>query len=183
MDVSIQPERQLVRALPITDGAQADVEQPGGLGVASERIDEIRDGLHGRPRYFTTREPVKVHDTGIFRDGETGNNLKVDGGNQTPETSPVRVAERLSRIAAVLKVKPAEFVARVGKGPPSWTAWTGGKNNATPKPPGVVTAIQICEAFGVTLDYIFRGKYDGLEHQMALKLRRAAEPPALDRAS
>lgn len=64
----------------------------------------------------------------------------------------------------------AEFAKVAGLAVNTYNQWEQGK-----KRPDVAGATRICEAHGLTLDYIYRGKADGLPVAIWKRLKPAAQ--------
>lgn len=95
----------------------------------------------------------------------------------TPEQRAARdamrrnVGERLRWVREVLGMSQREFGRRAGLGSNTYNQVELGL-----KMPSIEMAIAICDAHGLTLDYIFRGDTGDLKHSVAegIKILRAA---------
>lgn len=83
----------------------------------------------------------------------------MDSGPTENVSSAERVAERLERLRLAFGLKKVEMARRLRMGQSTWSNWMRGRDGPTRL--GVVMAIRVCEEFGVTLDYLYRGKLDG----------------------
>jgi transcriptional regulator with XRE-family HTH domain len=94
-------------------------------------------------------------------------------GRNGPQAA--EIGRRLRRLRELLNLTQAEIGARVGVSASSWNHYEQG-NNAPLWP----TAERIASAFGVTTDWIYRGRIDGLSINMWRLLAGRAnggEPP------
>ena len=80
------------------------------------------------------------------------------------------IAGRLERTRLALDLTQTEFCARCGIARNTYNQWKQGKNR-----PELDKAILVCDAFGLTLDWIYLGDPSCLPHQIAVKLQT---PPA-----
>ena len=81
-------------------------------------------------------------------------------------TSPTAIGLRLRLTREVLNLTQAEFADRCGIARNTYNQYEMGKN--TPK---LLFAIDICDRFGLTLDWIYRGDPSGLPYKVADDLR------------
>ena len=82
------------------------------------------------------------------------------------EMSPRRVARRVIALRKALQLSKSEFDDRVGIDRSSFSKIEQGE-----KPLKVSMGFSICEHFGVTLDYIYRGQIHQLPEPLAAKIR------------
>lgn len=90
-----------------------------------------------------------------------------------PDSLPAIAARLLATRLALGYEKQKDFAAKAGVSPTAYNNWEGAV-----KRPGVEAAIQLCTAFGLTLDWIYRGDASGLPHGLAIKLLEAARRQA-----
>jgi transcriptional regulator with XRE-family HTH domain len=79
------------------------------------------------------------------------------------------LGRRLRDYREALTMNQAEFAKGAGLAVNTYNQWEQGK-----KRPDVAGAARICDAHGLTLDYIYRGKTDGLPVAIWKRLKRAA---------
>lgn len=90
------------------------------------------------------------------------------------EISPRAIGERLAMLRQVLGLAQYEVAARAGIPPNTYNQYETGVRR-----PSLENAVALCEAFDLTLDWIYRGDPSGLRYQMAdaLKAIRSARTP------
>lgn len=76
------------------------------------------------------------------------------------------IADRLARTRAALGLNQTELCARAGLAKNTYNQWECGHGR-----PGLDYAIQLCEAFGLTLDWIYLGDDSGLRGHLLDRLR------------
>jgi len=81
------------------------------------------------------------------------------------------VARRLGAIFAVLELSPAQVAEAVGCRENAISQWLGG---GTPRLINLTAAVRLCSAYGVTLDYIYRGEFGGMAYDLAQRIRTCA---------
>lgn len=92
--------------------------------------------------------------------------------SEGPEKSAIGERLRLTRQA--LGMQQTEFAASASLRSNTYNQYEKGKNI-----PRIAEAIAICEAHGLTLDWIYRGDASGLRYQLAeaVKALRSARTP------
>lgn len=76
-------------------------------------------------------------------------------------------AERLRLTRMVLDLPQGKFAARAGIAQNTYNQYEAGKRF-----PDYVSCIRLCETYGITMDWIFRGVGAGLPYDLLLKLRQ-----------
>lgn len=91
--------------------------------------------------------------------------------DENPEHSKQAIGERLLLTREALGLRQGAFGARALISASTYNQWEMGV-----KRPAVENAIALCEAFDLTLDWIYRGDPSGLRYQTAeaIKALRAA---------
>jgi len=86
---------------------------------------------------------------------------------QTPiHTRSVRaIAERLLKTQHALGLNQRQLCARAGIATNTYNQWVKAKGR-----PDLDEAFKLCDAFGLTLDWIYFGDPSGLPHALAIKL-------------
>lgn len=104
------------------------------------------------------------HALGIVTDCELGSDV---GVKQTRKD----VVDRLRALPDAFEISDAELCRRIGIKPTAWANYVAydGKRKLPVK-----IAIDLCDEFNVTLDWIFRGKTALLPKEILRKLRRIA---------
>jgi transcriptional regulator with XRE-family HTH domain len=87
---------------------------------------------------------------------------------QSAKTIGARLAET-REILGEKGLKPADICKAIGIGANAWSQFETGKRRITLR-----VAHRLCETYGLTLDWIYRGDPSGLPLRVATKLRRAA---------
>lgn len=85
--------------------------------------------------------------------------------DKTPHTA---VTHRLVLLRHWQAESAAEFCRKAGISTSAWNNYETGDRRIN-----VDTAILLCERFGVTLDWIYRGRIAGLPHELMTFLDRA----------
>ena len=80
------------------------------------------------------------------------------------------VAENLSSVIEASGLSQSKFARRIGVTPSKLGNWLRGENYPDP-----VAMIRVCEAFGVSMDWLYRRKIFGIDASVADCLRAAAE--------
>lgn len=76
------------------------------------------------------------------------------------------IGERLKLVRNVLGYSQLEFCEEAGIAPNTYNQLERGK-----KRPSVENAIALCEAYDITLDWIYRGEMGGLKHKTVQAIR------------
>jgi len=84
------------------------------------------------------------------------------------------VGSRLDATRAALEIDHADMARMLGINPQRWSNYTNGH-----RPISVDLAILLCDRFGLTLDWIYRGRIDGMPVGLADKLRPAPAPASV----
>jgi ribosome-binding protein aMBF1 (putative translation factor) len=99
-----------------------------------------------------------VHTSGIEPRGRVAHNWPMPLTNSS-------IAKRLQLTREALEVSAAELCRRIGCKPNRWSQYEGGERRIT-----LEIADKICEAYGVTLDWIYRGDPSALPSKLHQKL-------------
>ena len=91
---------------------------------------------------------------------------------QLYDKSRPAIASRLKHMLVVENIKAAEFCRRTGVAPNTFTQWIN-----MPQRPDLDLAIQVCEAFEVSLDWIYRGIPKGLPGKYLDRLFNQSQAP------
>ena len=86
-----------------------------------------------------------------------------------PATHIDHIARRLVQTRLSLGLSQAEFGRRAGIAANTLNQWERAKGR-----PGLDQALLLCEAFGLTLDWIYRGDPSGLPFRIASGLQKRA---------
>jgi transcriptional regulator with XRE-family HTH domain len=88
----------------------------------------------------------------------------------TPNPTDIAaIAHRLRATRESLGLKPSEVCRAAGIAPNTYSQW----ESATGRP-SLDQAMKLCDVFGVTLDWIYRGNRTGLPFQLASALTSKA---------
>jgi DNA-binding XRE family transcriptional regulator len=79
------------------------------------------------------------------------------------------IAKRLELTRTVLQLSQSEFADRAGIARNTYNQWEKAKGR-----PQLDGAMALCEAHGLTLDWIYFGEKSGLSYALAQKLNTAA---------
>lgn len=85
----------------------------------------------------------------------------------------VDVARRLKSVRTALGVTQADFSEAAGIGRTAYNQYETGTRLLT-----LAAAMRICERYGVTLDWLYRGDPSGLPHRLFESIRAASPKPA-----
>lgn len=88
------------------------------------------------------------------------------------------IAARLVATREALGLNQRQLCERADLAPNTYNQWERARGR-----PDLDGALALCEAFGLSLDWIYRGDESRLSHELAVKIRaRTAVPPAPRRA-
>jgi transcriptional regulator with XRE-family HTH domain len=79
------------------------------------------------------------------------------------------LARRLELTREALDLNAAQLCKRIGIKENRWSQYESGERRIT-----LEVAEALCDEFGLSLDWIYRGKPDQLPHALRLKIRLAA---------
>ena len=79
---------------------------------------------------------------------------------------PKAIGRRIALAREALGLDQGEFAAGVGKRQSTCSGWETGS-----RPPGLPIAHSLCDKYGLTLDFIYRGVTAGLPGDLETKLR------------
>jgi transcriptional regulator with XRE-family HTH domain len=99
--------------------------------------------------------------------------MRVDMVPMAEPTTTMEVAERLRLTREALRLKQVAICRLTGISTAAWNNAETGDNRL-----GVDQAIALCQATGVTLDWIFRGIRAGLPHAIAQRISELENAPA-----
>jgi transcriptional regulator with XRE-family HTH domain len=95
-----------------------------------------------------------------------------DDDQSNGEERPFKeIGERLRLLREVVGLDQRSFADRAGLAQSTYNQYEMGVRR-----PAIENAIALCEAYNVSLDWIYRGDLGGLRHQLALALSAAIEP-------
>lgn len=89
---------------------------------------------------------------------------------RAPMPEQHEVAFRLAAMFKALGIKPQEAANTAGCGKSTVSQWLG---KGQPRTITLLAAIRLCAEYGVTLDYIYRARFDGMPYDLVQKLRNA----------
>lgn len=101
--------------------------------------------------------------------------MDADRPNQVPrhlaeEMKPDRIGYRLMLLREAHGLRPAEISDMLGIERTYWSRFEGGKRAVSD-----TVAALLVERFGITLDWLILGKWDGLPFELARKMRAVAD--------
>lgn len=102
-----------------------------------------------------------VHETGIAPDAESA----IIHGMQSPRI----IAARLAQTREALGLKAADLCRQTGIAPNAWSQFESGERPITIK-----NAVKLCETYGLTLDWIYRGDAAGLPQRVFQQIKVSA---------
>ena len=86
--------------------------------------------------------------------------------NDTPDKMSIEaIAHRLRATRAALGLEQAPFCRRAGIAPNTYNQFERAKGR-----PSLDMALKLCDAYGLTLDWIYRGDPSGLPYELARSL-------------
>lgn len=91
-----------------------------------------------------------------------------------PDRSVAAIAARLIATREALGLNQAAFCTEAGIARNTYNQWEKAINR-----PQLDYAIQLCEKFGLTLDWIYRGIPSRLPHDIAMQLAAAESAPSV----
>lgn len=81
-------------------------------------------------------------------------------------TDKKSVGARLSKLLKVLDLKAADVCKQMNFGANTFSQWQSGDRLIQ-----VYDAMELCYAYGITLDWLYRAHYEGMPYDLALKLK------------
>ena len=88
-----------------------------------------------------------------------------------PNPKLVAIGERLEALRRAFDLTQAEFAGRAGIQQNTYSQYATGKNL-----PRIEFAERICDEYGVTLDWIYRGDVSGMSVNIVNLLKKSAVP-------
>lgn len=79
------------------------------------------------------------------------------------------IGKRLVVTVEALDMKPAELCRQIGVAPNRWSQYARGDRRIT-----LDVAVKLCERYGLTLDWLYRGDASSLPQRLHQKLKIAA---------
>jgi transcriptional regulator with XRE-family HTH domain len=89
---------------------------------------------------------------------------------RNPPDSRTEIAQRLRLTREALGLAQAELCRRTGIRPAAWNNAETGDNRL-----GIDSAMQLCKATGVTLDWIYLGHRGGLPQKLAVEIEKLSK--------
>lgn len=80
------------------------------------------------------------------------------------------VAKRMKALRIAKGYNQVQICADLDLATNTWNQWEKGE-----RAPNLLLAMHICDQYGITLDYIYRGRMEALPEGLAGKIRRALE--------
>jgi len=102
---------------------------------------------------------------------------------RSPRASEIQTAVgiRLAASRSALGLTQEKIAEEIGVGQSTWANWEGGTRLADP-----IAMIRFCDAYNMTMDWLYRGQRGTLPHDLAEKIRqfypRGIEPATKRRA-
>jgi len=87
--------------------------------------------------------------------------------NEVPPWSLRAIADRLVQTRNAISLNQSEFANRAGIAKNTYNQWEQAKGR-----PGLDEAMKLCETYGMTLDWIYRGNPVGLPYEITSELFR-----------
>ncbi len=94
------------------------------------------------------------------------------GSKPDTSRSAVAIGQRLQLIREIAGVTQTQLARRIRVTQGTCSAWESGK-----RPPGLKIANALCDAYNVTLDYIYRNNTAGLPHGLLTEINKRLYPP------
>ncbi len=98
--------------------------------------------------------------------------MAATGSKSDTARSSVAIGQRLLLIREITGLTQAQFARRIRVTQGTCSAWESGK-----RPPGLKIANALCDAYGLTLDYIYRNETGGLERRLLTEIDKRLYPP------
>ncbi|NIA67802.1 helix-turn-helix transcriptional regulator [Pelagibius litoralis] len=159
--------RDSPKRAPVAHRSGRNLEKQGRLGRATERIKNLIN-THHQPLYSRHLNIVKPleHEQISGSDAATIIVMATDA----PTTRNVNaIAERLRVTRDALGLSQAEMCRGSGIATNTYNQWEKGRGR-----PELDKAILICDAYGLTLDWIYLGDSSGLPYRLIEKIRPKA---------
>lgn len=182
-----------VAAIPKTAGAAAGLR---AARKASAKISEYSEGMRPRDFQFETADmprpvmreaaatpPIASRtsstvlstecDYSRFVNMSTVHESAIAGTVETAIIHAVdtvkTIARRLTQSRDALELNAADLCRQISIAPNRWSQYERGDRRIT-----LQIAIKLCERYGLTLDWIYRGDPSGLPQRLATKIKTAA---------
>lgn len=139
----------------------ADMETPASLAVAAGPPTALMtDSTEVSMTPYSSRSVNVsiVHGAGMAFPRPPGNNLAMSPTAKT-------LGKRLRDTRVALGVKAADICRAIDIDPNRWSQYENGSRKLT-----MVVAIRLCETYGLTLDWLYRGDPSGLPVRLHQKL-------------
>lgn len=88
------------------------------------------------------------------------------GKAQKPRAGMRQIADRLERARHAFGLNQAAWCRRVGITPNAWNQYESAERRIS-----LDQAIKLCDATGLTLEYIYRGQLAGMSNELATKIQ------------
>lgn len=157
---------------PVADAARAKPKRVGRRSRAAKLVDDLvnRPNDVHTPQYGSSRlkmsSPLK-HEK--IQEAKSGNiSAMVLPAKSLAPANPrgvPAIAERLLQLRIALDMTQSEFCQVAGIAANTYNQWERGKGR-----PELDKAMNLCDAFSVTLDWLYRGETAGLPYGIAAKL-------------
>lgn len=90
------------------------------------------------------------------------------------------IAKRLLRTREALELKKADLCRLAGIAPNTYNQWEPIEGRPAKGRPNLDQAQRLCDTFGYTLDWIYRGNPVGLPYKIIAKLALSPEPALME---
>lgn len=179
-DPVVQSLRQQPIAPPIADRAHAHVKQPRRGRRAAKRVNHSVNGVEGdiahARQYSSEMNAVNAR----FSDSMVGRQFSTIAGvlRDIPTDALTMTSWRLQAARRALNLSQRAACRAVTVEPNTWNQWERGKYM-----PDVLAMGRFGDLYGVTLDWIYRGRADTMAGSLAEKCTSALAEVIADEAA
>lgn len=164
VDLQMQALREPTGRPPVRYGAAANAEDLGNTLVAAKRCDDLGKRLHAR-HYSRCVNVVKRDQRELIWRARIGIMPRIMVAADSRSRTVPAIAARLKQTRTALRLTQVAFAGGAGIAPNTYNQWEKGKQR-----PDLDQAQALCDAYGLTLDWIYRGDASGLPYNLATLL-------------
>ena len=162
---------------PVADRAHADAEQPSGFRSAAEPVDHIIDSFEDRFAHAEEYSSDMNAVNGRFSESVVVRQfLRIDSVlREIPTDALTMTAWRLQAARRALDLSQRAVCRATGVEPNTWNQWERAKYM-----PDVLAMSRFGDLYGITLDWIFRGRAETMIGSLAEQCTASLEQVITD---
>lgn len=162
---------------PVANPAGRHVKLPRRLTRPSELVDDLVNCHHGNHTYSRGLKKSSGLKLEKIKKGFSGKLAPMKSSTATKPAAPLvrltsipAIALRLVQTRQALGLSQSELCRLSGIAPNTYNQWE--RSNGRPQ---LDKALMLCETFGLTLDWVYRGDRSGLPYDLMLRLSHPGE--------